>query len=1296
MLRRISLTAAATVAALAGMASAQVPNVISNIPSQSGHACILADGNVTISGTAKTTLNPVTGAISRTIIPTTGMTGVGTIMSSSDGMTLFAVADWGTALPAPGVNPLLASSTFTSTDDRLWTSTDAGATWSAVPLGNAAGRCNDIMSLWECSRDGRFAVGGHYKTITTSACRSKGYIYDRVTNVTTILDDPTNLTGMNPAPGTTTFFANSVSDDGTVVAGYGQGSGSTPVVWDIVRDGSNNIVSATPTRLTSAPTIGGSQRSWVSRDGSTIVNNVFDVPTGGVKWTKPGGSWVSTPIPTNTTQVPTNFNRPTSWLTGDSTSQTVTPSAVSADGSVIVGTINYGPGSGAFMWTAATGTVDLFDYCIANGPTAGIAAINGPVPNPSSVMKDPNGQIVIGIAAFGASYLIKFQPTEVCYPPVFLAPTNTNPVISACSASPSLAPGAVSGTGPFTYQWSKDGSPITLGPTIWGSNITMNNPPTLSLSNAQALDAGVYFCRAYSPVSGPCGPTGFTADSLNFNLTYLTPIQYTTDPAQHGDTCQGAVDLTNAVTVVSSPSNVNFPALTVAGLPRTMTAWNTCTAVNNNIIGASCVGTSNGDVWFKWTPDANVTVRLSTCAVTAPSGTTTVNDTVVSVYTAGPNITPNGSDCTGTEIACNDTTISAFCSTSTQRAGIDQVALTGGQTYFFRVAVKSPFTSNGTNYTSLTITDMATLPIPANDNCSGAIALTASTNTAFSTVNAGTEVASVSCNPTLGSGKDVWFSFSPSSSGDYRISLCGGTGVTTPPVTNPSPAWDSIVTVFDACNGNEIACNNDQGAVEPTVTSCGSSNVGRIRRLALSSGFTYYIRVAGINGALGTETNATATGNINIFPAPAKPANDDCLNATAVSTAGAQPWSVTNQSTVEATLDGANTCGPSVSTSSPAERHRDVWFTFTPPTTPANGWRIQFCGQTWGDTGLSIHTGCPGDASNEVVGGCNNNVGNYASALPAACGTNNNSRIESVTLMQGQTYYIRAVTNTFGTSGTTVSTLTIAETPAGPANDACAGASLATVGTNAYNFNEATSQTLAACSPSDQRGAYDLWYTFTPACDGTFTFLGCAGFSSPYRWNPVISVYPSCTDAISTPSVTLGCAEDYNTAPYPALMSTICTASAVNYPTAIVQNVALQGGTPVTVRLALQDYATNPVPSARAQDPTGNFFIVQNVLCCRGVTCTQSTSNPEAACTAPSGVGAVKTTCGAVCTGNTFQGCCFADFNHDGVQSIDDLFLYFNAYFVGSPWANFGGNGTDTPTIDDLFLYINAYFGTCS
>ena len=103
-------------------------------------------------------------------------------------------------------------------------------------------------------------------------------------------------------------------------------------------------------------------------------------------------------------------------------------------------------------------------------------------------------------------------------------------------------------------------------------------------------------------------------------------------------------------------------------------------------------------------------------------------------------------------------------------------------------------------------------------------------------------------------------------------------------------------------------------------------------------------------------------------------------------------------------------------------------------------------------------------------------------------------------------------------------------------------------------------------------------------------------------------------------------------------------------------------------------------------------------VCCRGTTC--ATGLTQAACTSPGiGVGAFYATNGASggCNAgnNSTTPCCYADFDKVNGVAIDDLFLYFNAYFTGSPWANVGGDGVAAPTIDDLFLYINAYFTGC-
>ena len=59
----------------------------------------------------------------------------------------------------------------------------------------------------------------------------------------------------------------------------------------------------------------------------------------------------------------------------------------------------------------------------------------------------------------------------------------------------------------------------------------------------------------------------------------------------------------------------------------------------------------------------------------------------------------------------------------------------------------------------------------------------------------------------------------------------------------------------------------------------------------------------------------------------------------------------------------------------------------------------------------------------------------------------------------------------------------------------------------------------------------------------------------------------------------------------------------------------------------------------------------------------------------------------------TFTVVCIADFNANGALTIDDLFLFINAYFLGSLDADM--NASNSVTIDDLFLYFNYYFLGC-
>jgi hypothetical protein len=84
----------------------------------------------------------------------------------------------------------------------------------------------------------------------------------------------------------------------------------------------------------------------------------------------------------------------------------------------------------------------------------------------------------------------------------------------------------------------------------------------------------------------------------------------------------------------------------------------------------------------------------------------------------------------------------------------------------------------------------------------------------------------------------VWHSYTPQSDQTVTISLCGS-------------AFDTTLAVFDACEGTELACNDDY---------CGL-------QIDLTAGQTYLIRVAGYDGQMGNYTLTiaeTAHADLNV------------------------------------------------------------------------------------------------------------------------------------------------------------------------------------------------------------------------------------------------------------------------------------------------------------------------------------------------------------------------------------------------------------------------------------------------
>jgi len=247
-------------------------------------------------------------------------------------------------------------------------------------------------------------------------------------------------------------------------------------------------------------------------------------------------------------------------------------------------------------------------------------------------------------------------------------------------------------------------------------------------------------------------------------------------------------------------------------------------AATNSVLSA-CGGGGNGkDVWYSFTAPAAGNYNVATCG----SGF----DTVLTAYDA----------CGGSELACND---DADCA-DTLRSKISLTGLADGQTVMIRVA---GYAAAGGTPASGTFSMVVTLPPvpPANDDCSAAIAITG--DTAFDTALAtDSGVTLTNCNLPTTIHNDIWYAYTASGAGTLTLDTCGST-------------IDTVVALFDACGGNQVACNDD------SATGSGSPCEGTTRsylNYAMTAGQTVYISL----GAYAAATSGSGTLHVSFAAAP--------------------------------------------------------------------------------------------------------------------------------------------------------------------------------------------------------------------------------------------------------------------------------------------------------------------------------------------------------------------------------------------------------------------------------------------
>lgn len=477
-----------------------------------------------------------------------------------------------------------------------------------------------------------------------------------------------------------------------------------------------------------------------------------------------------------------------------------------------------------------------------------------------------------------------------------------------------------------------------------------------------------YFVRVYSNASGSGQGT--------FNICITTP-----PPPPANDNCSGAIALT-----------VN-PSTTCT----TTTSGTTVSATQSQV---SCAGTADDDVWYSFT------ATNATHAVSVTPGT--LSDAVLQVF--------SGTCGSLSSVACVDATSGTNVETTTLSG------LTVGSTYFVRVHSYA----SGSNQGTFSICVNTIVP-PANDNCSGAVALTVNpTSTCTISATGNTQGATQSLAGCSGTADDdVW----------YKFVATGST---------------HTVTVAPGTIGDIVFEVNSGSCASPTNIACVDSVIGTgtetTTLTGLTSGTTYYVRVYSY------YSGASYQGTFTIC-VTGVPANDLCAGAIAL-TAGTTTCTPTSGSTQGATQSLAGCSGTA---------DDDVWYSFTATSTSHT---VSVTPSTLYDAVFEIFSGnCAGLTSLICVDG--------------TTGVNTEeSTISGLTV--GATYFVRVYSyyNYTGDQGT----FSICITTPVPSSDDCAAAAALPVN-DSPSCSQTTSgttigatQSLAGCAGNADD---DVWYKFT-------------------------------------------------------------------------------------------------------------------------------------------------------------------------------------------------------------------------
>ncbi|MHC5004806.1 MAG: hypothetical protein ACYTJ0_16980, partial [Planctomycetota bacterium] len=333
---------------------------------------------------------------------------------------------------------------------------------------------------------------------------------------------------------------------------------------------------------------------------------------------------------------------------------------------------------------------------------------------------------------------------------------------------------------------------------------------------------------------------------------------------------------------------------------------------------------------------------------------------------------------------------------------------------------------------------------------------------------------------------DAWYCYTASCNGTAVASLCDGTD------------YDSTIAAFDACDGTEIACDDD---------GCGVGGGPSLISFPTIAGATYYIRVSGLNGDSGNYTlDISCEGDLE---------NDDCADALPIED-GVTPFN-----TLEATTDGPENPEGICNDFGQNQTYNDIWYDYT--ASCDGTLLVTTCEDLGGsanyDTDLVIYSGTECPVDNDRLVACNDDDPDNP------CGDDNFRSTIRIPVVTGETYKIRV--GGWGPGDSGIGQLLV---DCDPANDLCENALPIGDGLTAFDTTAAETDgpenPEGICNDFGQNQTYnDIWFDYTATCTGELLVTTCEDLGGSAEYDSDIVVYAGTDCPVDTDRL-LGCNDD--------------------------------------------------------------------------------------------------------------------------------------------------------------------------